>query len=509
MMITRFNPYLMLLTGMIICSCQVDNPSNADALPADPSVGDWQGIITYSDQTVDTIAVQVIGYGEGKYRADVRHRFDVRDPHLAVMEGESKENLIRLSGDQEGIKWTGTISAEDFSGSIIGNRAGSFSLEKVIRSSPSLGQLPPADAVVLFSGQSLENWEHQRDATGYINLVRVIGGNDCAAYLTTRIFADSEREAIIEAGSDDGIKIWWNGDQVLAKNEKRGAEPGQNMAQIRLTPGWNKILVKVNNGDGGWGVFLRITDMDGTPVEELQIEDPLNPGKFDPAFPIKTDYFISHLKYAGPFRVEGKSGEELFDHPFGPELSESDISWQIIDPDSVDYRPKWDLEENVLRVKPGSGNLVSRQKFKDVFMHVEFRSPYMPGATGQKRGNSGVYIQGRYEIQVLDSYGLKGEDDECGGIYKVSRPRVNMCAPPLQWQTYDIEFIAPRFSSEGAKISHARITVRHNGVFIHENLELTGVTGGALDNRTDEPGGLMLQDHGDPVEFRNIWVIPR
>ena len=91
-----------------------------------------------------------------------------------------------------------------------------------------------------------------------------------------------------------------------------------------------------------------------------------------------------------------------------------------------------------------TGSIVTKKKFSDFKLHLEFRTPFMPEKHGQARGNSGVYLQGRYEVQVLDSYGLEGLDNECGGIYKVGRPLVNMCAPPLQWQTYDITFRAPR-----------------------------------------------------------------
>ena len=132
----------------------------------------------------------------------------------------------------------------------------------------------------------------------------------------------------------------------------------------------------------------------------------------------------------------------------------------------------------------------------------------MPTARGQARGNSGVYLQGRYEVQVLDSFGLAGEDNECGGIYQVSRPRVNMTLPPLQWQTYDIDFTAARFDSAGEKTANARLTVRHNGVLIHDDLELPGTTGGG-DPEGPEPGALHLQDHWNPVFYRNVWVLPR
>jgi hypothetical protein len=117
------------------------------------------------------------------------------------------------------------------------------------------------------------------------------------------------------------------------------------------------------------------------------------------------------------------------------------------------------------------GDIMTRQRFGDHELHLEFLLPYMPGARGQGRANSGVYPHGRYEVQVLDSYGLEGEDNECGGIYTQAKPKLNMCAPPLEWQTYDITIRAPRFDDAGNRISKARITVLHNGVAIHESLE--------------------------------------
>lgn len=176
-------------------------------------------------------------------------------------------------------------------------------------------------------------------------------------------------------------------------------------------------------------------------------------------------------------------------------------AWRHQDPNrKVEWRV---LPEGVMEVR--GGNIVSREKFGDHRLHLEFRLPYMPNAFGQARANSGVYLQGRYELQVLDSYGLEGADNECGGIYTVSRPRVNMCFPPLEWQSYDIEFKAARFDANGKKIAPAHIIVNHNGVVV-QDADLPGPTGGALNNREQEPEGLMLQDHGNPVQFRNIWV---
>jgi hypothetical protein len=150
----------------------------------------------------------------------------------------------------------------------------------------------------------------------------------------------------------------------------------------------------------------------------------------------------------------------------------------------------------------------SKRKFGSHQLHIEFLLPYMPQATGQGRGNSGLYLQGRYEVQMLDSFGLEGRDNECGGIYSVKAPDLNMCFPPMSWQTYDVEFTSARYEN-GKLVSPPRISVLHNGVKIHDNVTLPDDrnTTAAPVAVGPEPGPIYLQDHGNPVRYRNIWVM--
>jgi len=167
----------------------------------------------------------------------------------------------------------------------------------------------------------------------------------------------------------------------------------------------------------------------------------------------------------------------------------------------------WKLlpDDKAMEVK--GGGVISKKKFGDCKLHLEFRTPFMPKARGQGRGNSGVYLQGRYEVQVLDSYGLSGESNECGGIYGCGKPVVNMCAPPLVWQTYDLTFTAPRFDADGKKIKNATMTVVHNGVLVQDKTEVPNPTAANWGGDPKTPGGLHLQDHGNPAQYRNIWVV--
>jgi hypothetical protein len=166
----------------------------------------------------------------------------------------------------------------------------------------------------------------------------------------------------------------------------------------------------------------------------------------------------------------------------------------------------WKLVDGAMEV--AGGDIITKDKFRDMKLHLEFMPPYMPDAHGQARGNSGVFVMDNYEVQVLDSYGLpKLEVGDCAALYSKKVPDKNAARPPAQWQTYDMEFKAPRFDPSGKKTTNARITLYWNGQKVHDNVELEGPLPGGSGERP-EGGGVRLQDHGNPVRYRNIWVLP-
>ena len=148
----------------------------------------------------------------------------------------------------------------------------------------------------------------------------------------------------------------------------------------------------------------------------------------------------------------------------------------------------------------------TKEPVQNFTLHAEFRTPYMPYARGQARGNSGFYLQKRYEVQVLDSFGLELQFNDCASLYRFKTPDLNMSFPPLSWQTYDIDFTAPKFDADGKRIAKGRITVRHNGIVVHNNLELENKTGGGSVEGPN-PLPILVQNHSNPVHFRNVWLI--
>ena len=164
------------------------------------------------------------------------------------------------------------------------------------------------------------------------------------------------------------------------------------------------------------------------------------------------------------------------------------------------------LDGGVMQITKGDNFTV--MKLRDFRMHLEFRLPYEPDAGEQGRANSGVYIHERYEVQILDSFGLAALASGCASLYKQTAPKTNESFPPLAWQTYDIIFRGPRLGPDGKLIAAPRITLRHNGVLVHDDRELPEPTGAARKQGHVEANRLKLQDHGHPVQFRNIWAVP-
>lgn len=167
------------------------------------------------------------------------------------------------------------------------------------------------------------------------------------------------------------------------------------------------------------------------------------------------------------------------------------------------------LDEETRLLNTDGQDMLTRDRFNNYTMHLEFLLPYRPDARGQGRGNSGFYQVDHYELQILDSFGLEGLNNECGGIYTKADPSVNMCLPPLVWQTYDVDFTNAVQDENGQKIKNAVITVKLNGVVIHDQVEINGPTGGHRNEPEGTPGRLKLQGHGNPLQFRNIWIVPK
>jgi len=178
--------------------------------------------------------------------------------------------------------------------------------------------------------------------------------------------------------------------------------------------------------------------------------------------------------------------------------------------DLNEWNGDWKLEGDAVTVAPGTGSLVTKRAFGDVQLHIEWRTPSVVESEGQGRGNSGVFLMERYEVQVLDSYeNTTYVNGQAGALYKQHIPLVNASRPPGEWQSYDIIFMAPRFDDDGALSLPATFTVLHNGVLIQNHTTIDGTTANIGEpeyEAHDAKAPLMLQDHTNPVSYRNIWI---
>ncbi len=176
---------------------------------------------------------------------------------------------------------------------------------------------------------------------------------------------------------------------------------------------------------------------------------------------------------------------------------------------TTDKTPEWNLTK-AGTMTPKNGDVATKQEFRDFHLHVEFNVPFLPNNHGQERGNSGIGLQGRYEIQILDSYGLASPGSgDCGAVYSKVAPLVNATLPPKTWETYDIVFRAPRFDGENV-VEKPRVTVILNGQIVQNNTLIPDMTGiqFAQYKSMAPTGPILLQDHGFPVQFRNVWIVP-
>lgn len=183
----------------------------------------------------------------------------------------------------------------------------------------------------------------------------------------------------------------------------------------------------------------------------------------------------------------------------------STAHWQHRDSSDV----KWTIADGVMTVKPGTGPIFTKEKFGDCQLHIEWRSPDVIQGKGQGRGNSGVFFQNRYEVQVLDSYDNRTySNGQAGSIYKQHSPLVNAMNPPGEWNRYDIIFKAPRFNLDGIKVASGSLTVLHNGILVQDHVEIKGTTEyiGLPKNIAHGDDVIQLQDHSNPVSYRNIWI---
>jgi len=180
-------------------------------------------------------------------------------------------------------------------------------------------------------------------------------------------------------------------------------------------------------------------------------------------------------------------------------------SWQHNDGTPV----KWTIENNIMTVLPGSGQITTKENFGNCQLHLEWRSPNEPDRKGQDKGNSGVFLQGKYEVQILNSYQNRTySNGQAASIYKQHIPLANAMRPPGEWNVYDIVFHAPSFDEDGHKSKSGTLTVIHNGVLVQDHVEILGTTEyiGPPKNIPHGDGPIFLQDHSNEVSFRNIWL---
>jgi hypothetical protein len=286
---------------------------------------------------------------------------------------------------------------------------------------------------------------------------------------------------------DDGIQgLYFSQDAAAPKAEAKVVGQGGGAFKVILTAGSGPAVELTGKLEGGKVALAGSGGESGT-VADKKLTVTAGDKKYELAYTLVKPPMLGEKPPAGaiillPFEEGKKPSLEAWDPP----------SWTVLDDGSMHV---------------SKGDIRTKQEFGDFKLHLEFRLPYEPAGRGQGRGNSGVFLQDRYEIQVLDSFGLPPKENECAAVYTQVAPKVNACLPPLSWQTYDITFRAPRFDSEGKKIKDAVVTVVQNGVTVQDQTVIKSPTGSAKSKPEVKKAPIRLQDHQHQVKYRNMWLV--
>jgi len=510
-------------------------PDPTDA-PDDGIMGEYVGQWRPADGKAVEALAKVIGEGDGKYRVRL----------FTSHAWASKFGELTGTADGKRVELTGTLADAPAAGTLEGGEVLAVKGEKAefegkvhLRTSPTLGEKPPEGAVVLLPYQpgtktSLDHWQNQKWKPLEDGAVLVQGGSNVSKdeFGSIRLHVEFrcpyQPKARGQGRGNSGVYLHGKYEvQVLDSFGLPGlgnecgaiygvAAPKTNPA---LPPGrWQTFDIVFRApevADDGTvtrpPTFVSVRLNGVTIQENAEVTKTTRAGMkgaVGEKGPLMLQDHGNAVQYRNIWYVDLDAGPTPNLGAKPPEGAEVLLAYEPgKKPTFEHWDHAWDasLEGYVTVTK---GDLRTRSEFGSMRMHVEFCIPDMPDKKGQAKGNSGVYIMDRYEIQVLDSYGLEPGAGDCGAVYRSIPPKVNACLPPGRWQSYDIEFHAPKFDAEGKKTANVRVTVVQNGITIQDNVEVKGPTGSAKKKPEVPKAILRLQDHGNPVRFRNVWLVP-